>query len=122
MTIAVRILSIFGYLLLILVIPWVRAEFGYPEEFGQHLVLSDLIYAFSFKANLVVFCVQAFLLLYFFLTNNRKVLHLILAPKIFPIIARHVPKSMGFYKWSFGIFFTVISLSAIIIIPSVLAM
>jgi hypothetical protein len=63
MTLAIRILSIFGYLLLILILPWLRAEFGYPDDFGKHLVLSDLIYAFSFKANFVVFCLQAFLLL-----------------------------------------------------------
>jgi len=49
-------------------------------------------------------------------------LHLILAPKIFPIIARHIPKSMAFYKWTFGIVFTLISLASIIIIPSALAM
>jgi len=50
------------------------------------------------------------------------VLHLILAPKIFPIIARHAPKNMNFYKWTFGILFTVISLAALFIIPSVLVM
>lgn len=57
-----------------------------------------------------------------FYHNDRKVLHLIFAPFLFPIIAQHAPKSMTFYKWTFGIVFTVISLGAIIIIPSALVM
>ena len=74
-----RVLLIFGYLFVIFILPWFRNILSHPDDWKNHIDVSDIIYAHSLHNNVVVILFQAYLLL--------RVIHLLLAPKVLPKIA-----------------------------------